>query len=423
MVAEHDALASLDQLSGMREGADDSTRPARLRVLHAYNAHRGFGGADRARDTTIIALRAGGVDVGEFVRDSRTLAPTLVGKAIAFVGGLYAAEAVREFEAVLRRNRPDVVHVHELYPLISPWILPCCERAGIPVVMTCYDFRLSCPIATHYIRGEACHRCLGGREYWCVIKNCRDSVPESIAYALRNASARLFDLFTGHVHRFIAASAFQRDFLVARAGLKPEGVVVNYCAITLPPEPVADPAEGTYVGYAGRFAHEKGVEIMVQACRAAGLPMRFAGDAPGHPAVTSTDDATFVMTHSSAELAAFYRGARIIVVPSIWSETFGIVAAEAMSHGIPVVASRIGALPEVVRDGETGLLAEPGDASDFAEKISRLWNDASLARRLGSEARRRVASEFTYQAHCDRLLRTYSAVIAETAARPSRTDC
>src|SRR5947207_249745 len=119
-----------------------------MRALHAYNAHRGFGGSDRATRATIEVLRQGGVEVEEFVRDSKTLPLNLAGKATAFIGGLYAAEAVREFEAVLRLRPPQVVHVHELYPLISPWILPSCERAGIPVIMSCSDFRLSCPIAT-----------------------------------------------------------------------------------------------------------------------------------------------------------------------------------------------------------------------------------------------------------------------------------
>lgn len=384
-----------------------------MRVLHAYNAHRGFGGSDRTTAATIAVLRGRGVEVEEFVRDSRDLPPTLAGKAAAFVGGLYAAGAVREFESALRARRPDVVHVHELYPLISPWVLPRCARAGVAVVMTCNDFRLSCPIATHYARGESCYRCLGGREYWCVLRNCRASVPESIAYAMRNASARLFGLFDRHVHRFVAISDYQRDFLTGEVGIDSGRVAVNYCAIDLPPQPVEDPSLGAYVGFAGRFAHEKGVEVMVDACRLAGLPMRFAGGARGHPAVRPGDDAAFVMTSSPAELAEFYRGARVIVVPSIWTETFGIVPAEAMSHGIPVVASRLGALPGTVPDGEAGLLAEPGNAGDFAEKIGRIWNDPELARRLGRGARRQVETRFSHQAHFDRLMGVYEQAIAQ----------
>ena len=387
-----------------------------MRVLHAYNIHRGMGGSDIATAATIRILRDRGMEVGEFVRDSRDLPRNFAGKLKAFGGGLYAAGAVRDFADLLRRQRPDLIHVHELYPLISPWILPCCKRAGIPVVMSSIDFRLSCPIATHYTRGEACYRCAGGREYMCVVRNCRANVAESVAYALRNASAREFGLIDRHVDRFVAVSDFLRDYLVTMQAISPARVTVNYCAITIPPQGVADPAEGTYVGFAGRFVREKGVEVMVEACRRAGLPMRFAGDAASHPAIRTGDDASFILTRSPAELADFYRRARVIVVPSIWTETFGIVAAEAMSHGIPVVASRLGALQGTVQDGVTGLLAKPGDVADFAAQIGRIWSDRDLARRLGRNARIRVQTEFSDQAHFDRLVRIYSEVIAQADA-------
>jgi glycosyltransferase involved in cell wall biosynthesis len=189
--------------------------------------------------------------------------------------------------------------------------------------------------------------------------------------------------------------------------------------VELPPHPVEDPARGGYVAYAGRFVHEKGVELMVEACRREGLPMAFAGDAPSHPAVRPEDGARFVMTKSPAELAEFYRGARLVVVPSIWAETFGLVAAEAMSHGVPVVASRIGALPETVRDGETGLIAAPGDVADLAAKIRRIWDDGALARRLGAQARRHVETEYGEAAHFKRLSRVYAGLIAAaTGHRP-----
>jgi glycosyltransferase involved in cell wall biosynthesis len=236
-----------------------------------------------------------------------------------------------------------------------------------------------------------------------------------VAYALRNASARHFGLFERHVDRFLVASDYQRDFLTGKLEIDPDRFITNYCAIALPPEGVTDSSRGGYVGFAGRFAREKGVEVMIEACRRAGFPMRFAGDASHHPAVRPDDDASFVLTRSPAELADFYRSARVIVVPSLWPETFGIVPAEAMSHGIPVVASRLGALQETVLDGETGLLAEPGNAADFAEKISRIWTDRGLARRIGQRARRHVESQFSHQAHFDRLLGVYGGAIARAS--------
>lgn len=390
-----------------------------MRILHVYNKHRGAGGSDATTAATIEVLRSRGVEVDTFVRDSRDLPTNLRGKVTAFIGGLYAAEAVRTLEAQLQQRRPDVVHVHELYPLISPWILPRCRAAGIPVVMTCNDFRLSCPIATHFTRGESCFRCAGGHEHWCVLRNCRDNLAESTAFALRNASARRFGLFSQGVQRYVAISQYQLDYMTGPLGMDPARVRMIHCAIDLPAQPVADPAQGRYAAFAGRFVVEKGVEVMVQACRLAGVPMRFAGSAPQHPAVRADDDASFVMTRSPAELATFYRGARMLVVPSVWPETFGIVAAEAMGHGIPVVVSRTGGLQHSVVDGESGLLAEPGNVQDLADKIGRVWRDEALARRLGAAARLRAEQRFGHDAHFDRLMQLYREVLAEAGGAPS----
>ncbi len=387
-----------------------------MRVLHANNIHRGLGGISRTFADVVEILRGAGLEVDVFTRDSRDLPANLAGKLAAFAGGLYAARAVREFDAQLHDRRPDVVHVHELYPLISPWILPRCAAAGIPVVMSSYDYRLSCPVSTHHTRGAECLRCLGGREYWCVLRNCRASVPESVAYAMRTASARHFGLYERHVARYTACSAHGRDYLTGRLGIDASRVVVNFPPIRLPAQPVEDAAAGGYVAFAGRFVPEKGVEVLVEACRRARLPVRFAGDAPRHPAVRPGDDAVFVMTRSREELAAFYRGARVLAVPSLWPETFGVVAAEAMSHGVPVVASRIGALPETVRDGETGLLARPGDAADLAEKLAAIWSDAPFARRLGRNAREH-ARAFDERTHAACLVRLYEGLAAGQNSR------
>lgn len=393
-----------------------------MRVLHAYNLHRGGGGSDTATLATIRVLREGGVEVEEFARDSRDIPLNLLGKTRAFLNGLYARDAVREFDRALDRRAPDVVHVHELYPLISPWILPICARAGIPVVMTCYDFRLVCPIASHYANGEICNRCAGGREHWCAIRNCRSNVPESLAYALRSAVARWFDLYNRHVSRFVVVSTFSQDRMTQHAGVATERITRIPPPIRLPPEAVRDPAAGQYVAFAGRFVPEKGVEIMMEACRREGLPMAFAGDAPTHPAARPEDRAHFVMTRTPAELAQFYRGARVLAAPSLYYETFNIVAAEAMSHGVPVVASRIGALPETVPDGEGGLLFPPGDAKQLAACLRTVWDDARLCRELGRSARQHVIDEFTEQAHFERTTRVYREVIASGAAEASALE-
>ncbi len=385
------------------------TRP--LRVLHAYNLHRGGGGADNATIATIAALRESGVEVDTLVRDSRDIPDTTSGKVRAFVSGLYAREAVAEFAQRLDSSRPDLVHVHELYPLISPWVLPECTRRGIPVVMSVYDYRLTCPTHNHHFQGRTCTRCLGGHEIQCVVQDCRGNRAESLAFALRNAVARWFRLFARHVSLYITPTRFTSEWLTRHAGVPADRVAVIPCLIDIP-DAAVDPAAGRYVAFAGRFVPEKGVDVALAATRRAGLPLWLAGDADHYAGVDSSDDVRFVMTRNRDELAAFYRGARMLVMPSIWFETFGIVVGEAMSHGVPVLASRIGALAETTVDGITGLLFEPGNVEELASQMRRLWDDAELCRRLGSGAREHIARTSHRDIHARLTLDAYAGAIA-----------
>ncbi len=377
-----------------------------LKVLHAFNRHRGGGGSDNAWDASIQLCREHGLDVATFSRDSRELPDGVAGKCRAFAGGIYSREAVRDFVQALESFQPDVVHAHELYPLISPWILPECTRAGVPVVMTCYDFRLTCPMATHFRKGEVCLKCLGGREYWAVLKNCRGNWAESLAYALRSAVARRFRLFTDHVSHFIALAEFSRQWMMTEAGVQEDRIGIVPCAIPLPEER-SEPAKGEYVGFAGRFVPEKGVELLIEAARKTGIPIKLAGNEPSHPAIRCGDPVECVMTASRQELIDFYLGARLLVVPSIWYEVFGIVAAEAMSLGVPVIAARIGGLQATIEDGVTGLLFDSGDVSDLAEKMERLWHDPQRCQSMGEAGRMHVAERFSGSAHVAGLLDAY----------------
>lgn len=381
-----------------------------MRVLHVNNWHRGFGGSDHACRTVIDLCSRRGMDVGVFERDSKVLGDGLAGKTRAFVDGIYARSAVREFDRVLRSFGPDVVHVHELFPLISPWILPRCKARGVPVVMTCYDFRLTCPVATHHNRYGVCYDCATGSELRAVLNDCRGSLAESLAYALRSMVARRFGLFSAHVDCFIVLTEFSKQWIVDRAGVPEERVAVIPCIVPAPSVGVEDPATGDYVAYSGRFAKEKGVDLLIEACRNLGLPLRLAGNEPSYSAIRPGDDVVCVDTPTRDSLAAFYRGARVLAVASLWEETFATVLSEAKSHGVPVVAPRIGALEDLVDDGVTGLLFEAGQVDDLADKLNKVWTDPELCRRLGAAGRDDVRRELNEDVCYERLRRVYRRV-------------
>ena len=383
-----------------------------MRILHAYNRHRGGGGADNATVATIELQRRNDVVVEVFSRDSGELPTNICGRLRAGASAVYATDSVSAFSALLEAFKPDLVHVHEVFPLVSPWILPECRRRGVPVVKSCVDYRLSCPVGTHLRQGRSCFDCAERGEHAALLHNCRGNLAESATFALYNAMTRRLGLFRDNVDRFVAPSRFARDLLVAHAGLDPARVVAVAPAVAIPAGST-DPGTGTYVAYAGRITPEKGIGTLLGAARIAGLPVRLARSAASLVVGDLPSDAQVVVTHSREELAAFYRGARFLVMPSDWFESFGLVGAEAMSHGVPLVASRIGALTELVDEGVDGLLFEPGHADELARKMRMLWDDPARCRQMGEAARRKAAALWSADRHHERIMAVYASLFAE----------
>lgn len=365
-----------------------------MKVLHIHNLHRGRGGSDDVTRALIALCRNNGYIVEEMVRDSRDLRAGLRGRLSAFVTGLYARGAVRELRARLQAFRPDIVHVHELYPMISPWVLPVAKAAGVPVVASVNDYRLTCPVASHFAGGRLCTDCLGGREYRCVVRNCRGDRAESLAYAVRNASARRFGLFRDNVDCYFALSEFLARWLSQHAQIDPSRIAIVPPVVELPAVdgcPAAD--GGSYAAYSGRLVPEKGVLTLIEAAKVAGVPLRI-GTGVGMRSQLRVDESIVVYNRDEQAMGRFYRGARFLVVPSEWNEPFGRVVIEAMSHGRAVIASNAGALAENIVDQVTGLHFAPGDVADLARKMRALWHDPALCNRLGAAARVHAAEGY-----------------------------
>jgi glycosyltransferase involved in cell wall biosynthesis len=351
------------------------------------------------------------LEVEVYTRSSQDLPPNICGRLRAASSVAYAPTSLRDFGRILDSFRPDVVHAHEVFPLVSPWILPLCTKRGIPVVMTCVDYRMTCPIVTHLRGGQLCTKCTGGREYWAVLGNCRHNLPESITVAAYNFIVRKRRLFSNHVARFIAPSEFTRRWLIEHAGIDPARITTVSPVVTIP-DAKADPGEGQYVAYAGRFTPEKGIGTLLEAARLCEAPFRLARAENSLITVdVPTSALEVVVTRSRAELGAFFCGARMVVAPSIWFETFGLAAAEAMAFGVPVIASRLGSLSHLVDDGIDGLLFDPGNSRDLADKVSQLWENPARCRELGCAAREKAKSLWTAKRHVADLARVYEDLL------------
>jgi glycosyltransferase involved in cell wall biosynthesis len=323
---------------------------------------------------------------------------------------------------MLRAEAPDVVHVHNLYPLISPSVLEACKDFGVPVVMRCPNYRLICPTGVHLRDGRHCDLCAGGREYWCALTNCRGNWIESSALSLRSMVVRFYGLIGQNVDVFVPPSNFVKQRLI-ESGVREDRIRVIPNTVRVP-ENSTDPAAGRYVAFAGRLSEEKGAETVIAAAkRLPKIPFRIAGEGHLLGALQSTapSNVEFVGQLDRRNLARFYEGARMAVVPSVWHEAFGLVAAEAMAHGLPVIASRMGALPEIVDEGETGILFDARDDEQLAEAIGHLWMDPELCRAMGGAGRAKVQREYTREIYYQRLLRVYGHALgwAETQSMRS----
>lgn len=334
---------------------------------------------------------------------------------------LWSFEAARKFGALLDETGPDVVHLQNIYRQISPSIVSQAEKRGVPVVMTAHDYALVAPQYSLYHDGAICERTKPDRFFRAVGHRCvKGSRAASALTALEMTLHRALGAWDG-VERIIAPSRFMAA-LLADYGLPEEKIVhLPYGIETAAVKPLSG---GGYALYVGRLSPEKGVVTLLRAAAMLpDMPVRIVGTGPQEAELRSlaaqlgANNVTFAGFKEGEALAAEYAGARSVVVPSEWYEVFGLVALEAYAYGKPVIATQIGGLAELVRDGETGLLTSAGDAKDLAENLRALWHDETAAKAMGAAGRAWVQSEFTLEAHYRGLLSIYADAAREVRMR------
>lgn len=370
-----------------------------MHICFAHNDYGSFSGEEEAVEKLSGLLASRGHRLSWLRRSSAVIGDSFAMKARALASGVYSRAARTEMAGLLARERPELVQVQNLYPFLSPSILLACRDAGVPVVMRCPNYRLFCPSGLHLREGRICDDCLGpGREWHCLRHNCEGSWPKSAGYAVRNAVARTTGMITEHVARFIVLSKFQMQRFIA-AGIPASRLAVlpNVAPVpaTAPPAP---PRDGV-VAYIGRLSREKGIGELVEAARR--LPhVRFAAAgsvSPDVQAIVAAAPENFRLLGfvSGAALDRLMEESRMVVSPSLCFEGFPNAIVRAMGHARPVVATRLGGVPEIVADGETGLLCDPADAAALATCIRRLWDDPAACEAMGAAGRERASREYS----------------------------
>lgn len=396
-----------------------------MKILLVHNRYRSGApsGENRVVDQEGEALAALGHEVTCFGRNSDEIGQWSFAKKAALPARvIWSREAYRGLKSALRGCRPDVVHVHNTFPLLSPAVLYACRDESVPVVATIHNYRLACANGTFFRDGAVCHDCAQRVPVPAVVHGCyRESRAATVPVALAMSLHR--QAWKSMVSAYVAISASQRD-LLRGSGLAPDRVFIRYNLI--PPRSQPRTTRTPTVVYAGRLDEAKGARLLMagwdqylrESAGEPGLNLVIAGGgelgaevaawALARPSVEMSGP---VSSERCAELIA---RARAVLLPSAWEETFGLVAIEAMAAGVPPIAAGHGSFTELITPGIDGLLFRPGDPDDLARAIADIDRAPERYEVYGRRARRTYEQRFDPGRSIEELLEIYRFAIANS---------
>ncbi len=329
---------------------------------------------------------------------------------------VWASDTRREILRLLQQEKPDLVHVHNTFVMVSPSIYSACREAKVPVVQTLHNYRLLCPAATFFRDGKVCEECtislLRGIKHACYHR----SYSASAVVALMLASHRLRDTWSSEISCFVALSQFSRNKFV-EGGLPGEKIFVKPNFVD--PDPGARTGDGEYALFVGRLSPEKGVKTMVAAWKRLRVPVPLViiGGGPDQPALeaqVARDRLTNIRFQGQLpreQTLAAINQARFVIIPSEWYETFCMSIAESFACSTAVICSRMGVMQELVADGRTGLHFTPGDPDDLAQKVEWAWSHPEDLRAMGTAARKEYESKYTAERNYPILMEIYKRAV------------
>ena len=372
-----------------------------MRILKVHNYYTQSGGEDTVFQAETALLRSRGHEVIEYLESNQRI--EAMSKASVALQTLWSHSSYRKFKDFLGDARPDVVHFHNTFPLISPSAYYACQELGIPVVQTLDNQRLICPAASFYRNGKLCLDCLGKTPPWPgVFHACyHDSHLHSAVVASMLTLHRWLGTWRTKVDAFLCSTDFYRNLFV-QAGFPSDKLVVMPHFVQQQHRPDLTAKTGNYALFVGRLDPEKGVNTLLEAWRLLDIPLKIRGsgrlDKTAREFVRrhGMDNIEFVARMEEKELSNLIGNARFLIMPSEgYYETFGLVIIEAYARGVPVVASNIGVVPEVVTDRQTGLCFEPGNPHDLAEKARWMWEHPLEANMMGRNGLNTYRERFT----------------------------
>ncbi len=381
-----------------------------MRILLCHNYYQQAGGEDSCFADEASLLERHGHTVFRYIRDNEGIgglkAISTAAKTIWNIG------TIREVRRIIRREKIDLVHCTNTFPLISPSIYYACNRERTPVVQSLHNYRLMCANSYFLRDGKVCEDCLNRRIAIPAIKHkCyRDNRFATTAVVALQAVHHGVGSWRNRVDQFIALTEFAKSKFV-QAGLPGDRISIKPNFVD--PTPSLGTGSGGYALFVGRLSEEKGIAVLLEAWRDArcAIPLRIVGDGPLKQSVLEAAEQNsniqYIGFQQSNEVLAHMRDARFLVVPSLWYEGLPRTIVESFAVGTPVITSDVGPLKDIVRNGDGGMRFKLGDSADLARVVGEMTTEKASELRL--LAKREFENRYTADKNYESLMSVYDA--------------
>lgn len=403
-----------------------------MRILQVNKYHFPLGGAEKYYLDLSKLLEEKGHKIANFsMQDERNLSSewqkyfvsnilfddtSLARAPKTFARMVYSLEARKKMNLLLDEFVPDIVHIHNIYNHISPSILTEINKRNIPIIQTVHDYHLISPNVNLFHKGSICEK---SRVYEVLLHKCiKDSYLVSGATALVFAMHKFFKIYSENIDLFIAPSLFMKKKMV-EYGFNPRKIVYlpNFVEVGKHKNGYA---KNPYVFYFGRLLEHKGVRLALETAELlSDVKFKIAGDGPEEKNLRyfvkhwKLANVEFLGRLTSSQILKAISASTFCILPSLWYENMPYSILESFAYGKPVIASRIGGIPEIINDGENGTLFEPGNVDELSKKIKKLWENPKLVVRMGRKARSLVKLRYNSEKHYKKLISVYEKAIKD----------
>jgi glycosyltransferase involved in cell wall biosynthesis len=359
-----------------------------LTILVVHNKYKIRGGEDTVFENESAELEKRGHRVIRYVRNnSETESYGVIKKFKFFFSAISSRRTIREIKAILSKEKVDIAHIHNTFPLISPSIYRILRKSGVKTVQTIHNYRFLCPNGLFFRDGKICTLCAGRKYVNSLRYRCyRNSFMESVLYYLILTLNK--KVFKKYIDSYIALTEFTKNIFIS-AGFDEKKIYVKGNGYE--DNELRRKKSGGYFYCFGRISEEKGVDFLLENFSKTKTNLIVSGSGDKlefyKNKYSSCNNIRFTGYLDAAAVGEFIATAQAVILPSIWYENFPMAIVESFRAGIPVIATDMGSIPFIINDGENGLLFEKGNAGKFMEKVSMMAVNVELRERLGDNAR------------------------------------